>query len=229
VAAWGVISPIGEPERFVVDAGVPYFVGHDQDDTSGRHRLTEIESGVFLADNGEALDFRGAVPTWRNFELVRVSGRPAAWQWALLGGPAMVAAWWLVSAVVSAIRRRRRSPEHAGQPIARDRRWRLLVGGMAALTAALVLGTIATLAAIPGLVDSGFLGWLEFPLGLRLLLHVPLALTVAAGCLVVLTALGWTRRWWGLAGALRYVGLAAATVALVVQLAAWHLIGWGLT
>jgi len=85
------------------------------------------------------------------------------------------------------------------------------------------------LVAITGLVDSGFLGWLEFPIGQRLLLHLPLALTFAAGCLVVLTAVGWTRRRWGRAGALRYVGLAAASVALVVQLAAWHLIGWGLT
>ena len=53
-----------------------------------RQWLTEIEAGLFLADNGETLDLQRSVPTWRNFELVRVSGGPAAWQWAVLGSTA---------------------------------------------------------------------------------------------------------------------------------------------
>ena len=49
-----------------------------------RHRLAEVEPGLFLADNGETLDLRGHVPTWRNLRLVRVSGGPSPWQWAIL-------------------------------------------------------------------------------------------------------------------------------------------------
>jgi hypothetical protein len=93
----------------------------------------------------------------------------------------------------------------------------------------LALGTIALLVAVPGLVDSGFLGWLEVPMAQRLMFHLPLALAVAAGCLVVLTALGWSRSWRSRAVQLRYGALVVASVALTAQLAAWHLIGWGMT
>ncbi len=227
VAVWGAMNPSGAPERFFVDAGVPYFEGHDWNDTASVHRLTEVETGVFLADNGEALDFRGAVATWRNFELVRVSNGPAPWQWALLVVAALVSAWWLIAGLVSMIRRRRsatdvaRGPENTGT-------YRLFLAA-ATLSAAFGLATIALVATIPGLVDSGFLGWLEFPLVQRLALHLPLALAVAAGCLLTLGVVGWVRRWWSSAIQLRDAVLVVASVGLTVQLAAWHLIGWGLT
>jgi hypothetical protein len=80
---------------------------------------------------------------------------------------------------------------------------------------------------LPALVDSGFLGWLEVPIPLRLDLHLPLALAVATGCLVVLAVFGWAG--WSRAVRLRYGALAVASVALVAQLGAWGLIGWGLT
>jgi CubicO group peptidase (beta-lactamase class C family) len=229
VAAWGVIGPSGAPERFFVDSGVPYLEGHDRDDTLRLHRLTEIETGLFLADNGETLDLRGSVPTWRSFELVRVSGGPAAWQWAVLGFVAVVAACWLIAALVSTIRQRRRRPEPAEQRASGHPRWRALTAVAAALTATFALATIAVLAAIPGLVDSGFLGWLELPLPQRLMLHLPLAMTVAVGCLVVLTAFGWTSGRLARDVQLQYGALVVSGVVLAGQLAAWHLIGWGLT
>ena len=105
----------------------------------------------------------------------------------------------------------------------------MLVGAAAAITSMLALGTIALLAALPGLVDSGFLGWLEVSMAQRLMFHLPFALAVAAGCLVVLTALGWSRGWRTRAVRLRYVALVVASLALTAQLAAWHLIGWGMT
>ena len=49
----------------------------DNADSPVRHRLAEVEPGLFLADNGETLDLRGPVPTWRNLRLVRVSGGPS--------------------------------------------------------------------------------------------------------------------------------------------------------
>ena len=49
---WGVLEPTGPPDRFVVEAGIPYFLSDDDDTgTLVRHRLTEVEPGLFLADN----------------------------------------------------------------------------------------------------------------------------------------------------------------------------------
>ncbi len=241
ISAWGVISPIGPFDRFSVKAGVPYYEGTDRDNVRRVHRLTEIDTGLFLADNGETVDFRGSVPTWRNFELVRMTGGPAAWQWVVLGGAGLLAAWWLLAGLVSTVRGGRRRPEGAGQvagqPAGRvaavaptsPRGWRRLIAVAAALTAAFTLAAIGLLAAIPGLVDSGFVGWLEVPIAMRLVLHVPLALALAGGCLVVLAALGWARRWWLPARRPRDAALVVASLVLTAQLAAWHLVGWGLT
>jgi CubicO group peptidase (beta-lactamase class C family) len=225
----GVLDPIRRPERFFVEAGVPYF---DADDPNGdqvlvRHRLTEIEPGLFLAENGETLDLRGPVPTWRSVDLARVTGGPAAWQWAMLAACASVSVWWLIAALVSTVRRRRRRPEPAEEDTVRHSRWRLLGGAAATLTAMFGLGTVALLAVVPGLVDSGFLGWLEAPVPLRLAFHLPLALAAAAGCLVVLNAVGWSPGSRTRAVQFRYVALVGASVALLAQLAAWRLIGWG--
>ncbi len=217
-----------QPDRFFVESGVPYFEANESG-TVHRYRLTEIEPGLFLAWNGETLDLRTQRPTWRNFELVRITGGPAPWQWLVLALTALVALWWLGAALASTVRRRRHRPAATAQQAEAHPRWRRLMGAAAALTALFALGTIAVLAFVPRLVDSGFLGWLELPLVVRLILHLPLALTVACGCLVVLTILGWARAWRTPAGQLRSAALVALSVALTAQLAAWHLIGWGLT
>jgi hypothetical protein len=82
----GYLDQSGPADRFVVDVGVPYFETDDEAEAPVRHRLAEVEPGLFLADNGETLDFRGQVPTWWNLRLVRVSGGPSRWQWAILWG-----------------------------------------------------------------------------------------------------------------------------------------------
>jgi hypothetical protein len=79
------------------------------------------------------------------------------------------------------------------------------------------------------MVDSGFLGWLEIPLPERLLLHLPLALTVLAGCMVALTTAGWVRHWWTTFAGVQYAALSVAAAAAVTLLARWQLVGWGLT
>jgi CubicO group peptidase (beta-lactamase class C family) len=223
---WDVLDPVGPPERFLLDDGIPYFETEevDESDSPVRHRLVEVSRGVFLADNGETLDLSGSVPRWRGFRLLRVAGAPAPWQWVVLGAASLAAAAWLVAAATRMVRRRsRRTPyEHpSGQ-----RGWHRVTA--TALTAVLVLGNAALFIWAPGLVDSGFLGWLEIPMAVRLLLHLPLALAVLAGCTVVLTTAGWVRRSWTNAAGVQYAALSAAAVAVVVQLAAWHLIAWGL-
>jgi CubicO group peptidase (beta-lactamase class C family) len=225
-AVWGAMNPWPPSERFYVEGGIPYFDSND-DGTVTRHHLTEVETGLFFAEDGEALDMRGQPPTWRNFELVRVSG-PAAWQWALLGSVTLVAAWWLVAGLVSTIRGRRRGAPDAA-PGASGSGQSLLYLATGTLTAAFGIATIALVTAIPGLVDSGFLGWLELPMAQRLALHLPLALAVAAGGLVTVTAIGWFRGSRRRAARWRDAALVVGGGVLTVQLSAWHLIGWGLT
>ncbi|HEY0904875.1 MAG TPA: serine hydrolase domain-containing protein [Marmoricola sp.] len=226
---WDVLDPVHPPERFVIDHGTPYFETEEVDETDSpvRHRLVEVAQGVFLADNGETLDLGGTVPRWRGFRLVRVAGGPAPWQWAVLGGASLVAAAWLVAAASRGARRhsRRRPDELRPGP----RWWRRLAATVAALTAVLVLGNAALFIWAPGLVDSGFLGWLEFPVPLRLALHLPLAMAVLGGGTVVLTAAGWMRHWWTRLVRAEYVALSTASAVVAAQLAVWGLVGWGLT
>jgi CubicO group peptidase (beta-lactamase class C family) len=226
---WGVINPVTPPERFLLEGGVPFFEtwAVDETDAPVRHRLVEVATGVFLADNGETLELSGSVPRWRGFRLVRVAGSPATWQWAVIAAAGVVAAAWLVAAARRALPRRVRGsrPEPPSGPRARHR----VTGIAATLTAVLILGNGALLVWAPGLVDSGFVGWLEVPPPERLMLHLPLALVVAAGCLLPLVGAGWVRDWWTSATRVRYAGLAATAVAFVALLLGWHLVGWGLT
>jgi CubicO group peptidase (beta-lactamase class C family) len=222
---WGLVDPVGLPGRFLVESGQPYFDSVD-DGVVTRQRLSEIEAGLFLADNGETLDLRVQPPTWRNLELSRVAG-PAPWQWALLAASAVVSGWWLMIALLAPFRRGRTVSESDPDEGPRHQAWPLLFGGAAALTALLMLATIALLAAIPGLADSGFLGWVNLPLAQRLVLHLPLGLTVAASGLVFLAVTGWTRGRWSHAVPLRHLALITASLVVISQLAGWELIGWG--
>ena len=224
----GVADPTAPPDRFVVVSGVPFFETSETR-TLIRHRLTEVEAGRFIAENGQTLDLTGPVPTWRSIRLVRVSGGPAPWQWVMLAIVALIAAGWLVSAVAGSVRRRTRvSSANVVEPAARHR-WRLLASVVAALAAIVMLATIGLVAAVPGLVDIGFLGWLEFPMALRLALHLPLALASLAGLLLMLGVVGWMRYGSPRAISGRHAALAMGLAAFVGQLFLWDLIGWGLT
>ncbi|GAA1971518.1 hypothetical protein GCM10009798_35510 [Nocardioides panacihumi] len=226
---WNVLNPFEPPERFLLDNGIPFFETQEVDETDSpvRHRLVEVSRGVFLADNGETLDLSGSDPRWRGFRLVGVADGPAAWQWVVLGIATLASVAWLVAAAIRSGRRRARRPSY--QRSSGPRGWRRVAATAAVLTAVLVLGNAALIMWAPGLVDSGFLGWLELPLAARLLLHLPLALAVLAGCTAALTAAGWVRHWWPSAALVSYIALSAAAVAVTSQLVAWQLVGWGLT
>jgi hypothetical protein len=223
---WGVIDPTVPAARFLVEGGVPYFEANE-DGALERHRLVEVEPGVFLAENGETLDLSGSSPTWRSIRLVRLAGGPAPWQWAMLVTAAVLAAAWLIGAAVRALGafRSRSSPT---QVLAVSRLWPRVSATVALLLALVTVATVALMVWMPGLVDSGFLGWLHLPPVQRLAMHLPAALTVLGGLTVVLVVAGWLRGWWPKMVRGGYAALAVVAVTLVAQFAAWHLIGWGL-
>ena len=95
---------------------------------------------------------------------------------------------------------------------------------MGAIAALAAVGTIALL---PGLVDVGFLGQPAMPVGLLLLLHVPVAVAVLAVTLGVLLITNAVRRWWTPRTTARDAALVVALTALAAQLSLWNMVGWG--
>ncbi|MGH3464363.1 MAG: serine hydrolase domain-containing protein [Kribbellaceae bacterium] len=223
----GAMRPGYPPSRFYVEAGVPYFDA-SEDGTPVRHRLTEFQPGLFLAENGETLDLRGPTQRWRGLDLNPVTNGPLIVQWALLAVVVVVAAGWLVAASATSIRRRRgasRSSTVRAPP--RGRIGRRLTTAVAALGALAALVIVAVIRAMPGLVDVGFLGWMAFPLPVRLAFHLPLTMAVLAAGLATLLVAGALRHWSTPRIRPRDATLAVALTALAAQLASWHLIAWG--
>jgi CubicO group peptidase (beta-lactamase class C family) len=228
----GAMDPTKPPSRFHVESGVPYFEAAEEG-TPVRHRLTEFEPGRFLSEDGETLDLSGPSPRWRGLDLNPVTGGPLPAQWALLAGVAVVAAGWLVRAAIGSVRGRRRGAgASAAFPVrARSsvpgRAWRRLTVAVCCAGAVTALAVVAAVAAVPGLVDVGFLGWAASPLPLRLALHLPLAAALLAGGLSVLLVAGAVGQWWTPRVRAPDVALAVTLTVLTAQLAFWHLVGWG--
>jgi CubicO group peptidase (beta-lactamase class C family) len=219
---WGVIDPTAPAARFTVEGGVPYFETNE-DGQLERHRLVEVERYVLLAENGETLDLSGSVPTWRNIELVRLTGGPAPWQWTILITIAAVAAGWLIAAAARAIRRSRAPSDPRPTPTV-PRTWPRVAAAVTTITALVTLATVGLLVWMPGLVDSAFLGWLRLPPVEWLAMHLPLALVALGTSTLVLVIVGWGRGWWPRLVRSEYAVLAVAALVLVAQVAVWGLI-----
>lgn len=224
----GAMSPDHPPSRFYVESGVAYFDA-SEDGTPVRHRLSEFQPGVFLAENGETLDLRGPSPRWRGMDLNPVSNGPLAAQWALVAFVVIVATGWLVAGIAASVRRRRRGTGRSSTPgpPAAGRTGRRLTAAVAAVGALAALVTVALIRALPGLVDVGFLGRMAFPLPVRIAFHLPLAVALLAASLAALLVAGFLRHWWTPRIKTRDVALAFALTALAAQLASWHLVAWG--
>ena len=223
VRQWGIVDPMTPGARFYIEDGAPYLETGEWL-IAGRHSLTEISPGRFLSSTGEMLDFTGALTTWRNIELIKARG-PAMWQWVAFVLFGAIALGWLAAAIARAVSRRRRGQASASE----HRMAQRLAALLASLISVLVLGACALLAAIPGLVESGFIAWLDLPLLQRLALHVPFLLAVLVGALVSLGTVSWIRGWWDRSVTWHYATLLLSATFLTAQLAAWKLIGWGWT
>lgn len=220
----GSMNPSAPPSRFGVQGGAAFFDA-SEDGTPVRHSLTEFRPGLFLADNGETLDLRGPTPSWRGLRLNPVTGGPLGPQWVLLGVVACVAAGWLLIACSRPVPRLRRAgvstataSHHSG------RTGRRATTTIAAVGAVAALATVMGIRLVPGLVDVGFLGWMQFPVPIRLILHLPFAVSLLAASLTVLLASGASHRWWARPVRWPDAALALALAALAVQLGAWGMV-----
>jgi CubicO group peptidase (beta-lactamase class C family) len=228
----GAMDPSAPTSRFQVESGVPYFDAAE-DGARVRRRLTEFRPGLFLSEGGETLDLRGPSLYWRGIDLNQVNGGPLLAQWGILVAVALVAASWLTGAAVAPVHRRRHvaggsTPNvTTGRPSAHGHGWRVLTVAVAASGAVAALVVVSAIALVPGLVDVGFLGWMAWPVQLRLALHLPLAVAFLAAGLVTLLLLGAIRRWSTPRIRALDVGLAVALTILATQLALWHLLAWG--
>jgi hypothetical protein len=223
----GAMRPDYPPSRFYVESGVPYFDAAE-DGTPVRHRLSEFQPGLFLAENGETLDLRGPSQRWRGMDLNPVTNGPLAAQWALLAVVVVVAAGWLVAGSAASVRRRRgagRSSTLGAPPGGRI--GRRLAAAVAAVGALAALVAVTVIRVLPGLVDVGFLGGMAFPLPVRLALHLPLAVALLAASLAALLVAGALHHWWIRWIRPRDAALVVALTALAAQLASWHLVAWG--
>jgi hypothetical protein len=184
--------------------------------------LFEVSPGLFFATNGEALDFRGPIPTWRNIKLEKVGTGPAPWQKGVLLFCGLVFLSGLLYFPVQAIFRRIRHGRSLEKP---SSRWARLAPVLLILASMFGLLSIALIAAMPTIIYSGFLGWLHLPLWQRSIMHAPFALLVCAAGFFILVIVAWKNRWWS--GAVRtYLSLVSFTsLLLLLFLAQWHLIG----
>jgi CubicO group peptidase (beta-lactamase class C family) len=182
--------------------------------------LYPVAAGLFFTPDGEALDFRGPVPTWRNIELARIGIPP--WQWILICCGLLAFSSSLVAAGPIAIARRARGWEAAGcKPLS----WTAFTG---AGIVALLIGLLAfALCQYPFLIGDGTPAWtpgIPFAQGAVILAPYLLLLfsCVMAGCAVA----SWRGRYWSTPGRTGYTIMAAGAVLAAVMVVIWGLIAF---
>jgi CubicO group peptidase (beta-lactamase class C family) len=220
----GIIDPTTPSSRIYEQDGNLYLDGSDTDD--GTYQLFEVRRGLFFTETGEALDLRTDPPTFRNLELERVGSGPASLVRAILAMCGVV----MLASLASPARRlwrslRRRPVEPHALP--GGRATNAAVGGMATVTALCGLASLGLLIALPRLIYSGFIGWLDVPVAMKLWLYTPLGLLVCTVALAVLMGWGWKQGWWKPRQRRAQTALVAAALVQVSFLGVWGLIGVG--
>ena len=151
-------------------------------------------------------------------------GRPAPWQWAILGTAALLAVTWVVAAGANHTADRR--ADRRARPASRRPPPAHRTAGSA--QPLVVLATVTFSCGSRGSSTPG--SWAgstsPSPSGWPCTCRWPSSSSAAH---VALVASGFIGRWWSRAVRLEYAALAVAAVALAVLLAGWGLIGWGIT
>jgi hypothetical protein len=220
--AWGVIDP---SQAFLEVHQLGSHLYAYPIDTAKDLRLTEVSPGLFFAENGQALDFRAAVPTWRNIKVTKVSAGPAFWQQAILVACGLIFLSGVVWLPLRAVTRRLRRAAPAR--IAMNR-WARLASPLDILAGLFGIASIVLVFAYPKIVYSGFLGWLELPLWQRLIMHAPFALLIASLGLFGLIMQAWVGKWWSRIERIYFLVFGLASIAVLLLFSHWHLIGLSL-
>jgi CubicO group peptidase (beta-lactamase class C family) len=223
-ATWGVIDP-SQATGEVYRRGSHLYIKVKVSDTVNDLRLTEVAPGLFFAVNGEALDFRGDVPTWRNIKITRIGEGPSRWQQAILTVCALVFLTTLLFPPLQSIIGRFRGVVPARTT---TRRGGLLASTAAILSSLFGLLSIGMVIALPMIIYSGFLGWLELPLWQRVLMHAPLAFLVTGAGFLALNVPAWKNRWWSRTESIHFLVFDLAFIAVLLFFSYWRLIGLGL-
>lgn len=223
-AVWGVLDPTKASGQ-VYRQGSHLFIELKVSDAADKLRLTEVEPGLFFTANGEALDFRGEVPTWGNVKLVKIGEEPSLWQQVILVVCALVFLTTLLWPPLRSIIHRFRGivPERTttGEGA--------VLASAAAISSSLFgLLSIGMVFTLPMIIYSGFLGWLELPLWQRLLMHAPLAFLVTGAGFLALHGLALKNRWWSRTENIHSLVFDLAFVAVLLFFSYWRLIGLGL-
>jgi hypothetical protein len=224
-ASWTVINPMTPPTRVYEQDGALYLDGTDMGDPTGL-RLYETEPGLFFTETGQALDFRATPPTYRSIPLVKVGTGPSPLAWGVLAACGLVMVLALLMPLSGLILRRLR-PRSSAVGAARPGRAALVANGLLILGSLCGLASIGLLVAVPPLIYSGYLGWLNLPLGLKLALHAPLGLAVVTMALAVLAIAAWRRGWWERVQWWRFASLVIAGLIETALLVSWRLVGLG--
>ena len=180
--------------------------------------LYQTAPGLFFTVGGEALDFRGDIPTWRDIPLAPI--RVPLWQWVLWDiGPAVLAAGILAAPILILLRRRSGS----AVPPGRGLWWAGAAGAFLNLAFAAAL-----LLVIPRY--SYFIGdglppvTPGIPLIETLLLRAPTAVFVVTCAMAGVCVCAWLRRVWSRPGRLYYSVLSGGAVVFVAAMVMWRIL-----
>lgn len=223
-AVWGVLDP-SQASGQVYQQGSHLFIEVKVGGTANKLRLTEVELGLFFTGDGEVLDFRGDVPTLGNIKITRIGKGPSLWQQAILAVCALVFLTMLLFPLLRSIIRRFRGVAPVGTTPSRGK-W--LVSATAVSTSLFGLLSIGMVVAMPTIIYSGFLGWLELPLWQRLLMHAPLAFLVTGAGFLALNGLAWKNGSWSPGERIGFVVFDLAFIAVLLFFSYWRLIGLSL-
>ncbi len=185
-------------------------------------KLEEYRPGLFFTAHGEALDLRGAVPTWRNISLEMIRIPPALQASLVVCALIFLSAVlvWPVAFLVQRIPARMRS----GIPKSKMPWAARFLGGILAAWDGVLIGALLTSASF--LIGAGIDPMVRLPQPVRIGLVVGEAISLLALALPLFVALAWKRRCWTRWEQLHYFLVTLAALFVLGVLLHWKLLKW---
>jgi CubicO group peptidase (beta-lactamase class C family) len=196
------------------------------DSNLGRLPLREHLPGLFFAPNGEALDMRSPVPTWRNIPMEQFS--VSKFEHSLLGLLLAVFvsafAGWPVSKILYCLSHRRASRRYCDENNNKDKGLSsafYITGFHALLTFSYLVGLKQH---APFLIYSGMPLNPLSPLWLKLALYFPLVILFFTLVSLIFSFVSWKKSYWSMWSRLHYSIVTLASILSVLVLFRWKLL-----